>query len=308
MKISAVKPGARRAVVCRFFHRFFVPRRIGERAFFTGYYEPVVEGSLVRTRRFQTPLYALPVDAVPVAPGKTPGLDPRLNAARKMPDGRLVAMPDRAAIETGALGTAARPLAYVAGRAEAFFIHVQGSARLRLPNGSLRRIVYAGRNGYPYTSVGKLLVGRLHVAPSAMGMAQLRTWLKANGEADGDAGTKLMWENRSFIFFRFEPTLRADAGPIGGEGLSLTPGRSLAIDHTIWPYGLPFFIDTRRPDGTALRRLMIGQDAGAAIRGRARADIFFGSGPRAAREAGAFRQTGTLFVLWPRHPHGGPRS
>ena len=209
-------------------------------------------------------------------------------------------MPDRAAIDKGALGAAARPLVYVESPAEAFFIHVQGSARIRFPDGRLRRLVYDGRNGYPYTSIGKILVARLHVPPSAMGMDQLREWIRENGQGADDAGSKLMQENRSFIFFRFDDTLPSNAGPIGGEGLSLTPLRSLAVDRSLWPYGLPFYIDTRLPDSSPFRRLMIGQDTGSAILGPARADIFFGSGPEAARQAGAFRQAGTLYVLWPK--------
>lgn len=295
----------RRAALRSFFERHFTPRRVAGSAFFTGYYEPVVDGALVATKTYATPLYAPPPDLVGIVPGARPGLDPALTVARRGPDGRLVALPDRAAIETGALGTAARPLVYVASRVDAFFIQVQGSARIRLPDGTLRRLVYAARNGYPYTSIGKVLVGRLHVPPSAMGMAQLRAWIQANGQGDGDAGAKLMRENRSFIFFRFDDSLPAGAGPIGGEGLSLTPRRSLAIDHNLWPYGLPFYVDTRLPDaglpeGRPFRRLMIGQDTGAAILGAARADIFFGTGLEAARQAGAVRQPGTLFVLWPK--------
>ena len=292
-----------RAAVRAFFTQNFVPHRVAGDAFFTGYYEPVVAGSLVATPTFATPLYARPTDLVGVVPGATSGLDPALSAARRQPNGKLVALPDRAAIEAGALGAAARPIVYVQNPAEAFFIQVQGSARIRLADGRLRRLVYDGRNGYPYTAIGKILVARLNVPPSAMGMTQLKAWILANGPGPGEAGGELMRQNRSFIFFRFDNSLPADAGPIGGEGVSLSAGRSLAIDRTVYPYGLPFYVATTLPDGAPFRRLMVGQDTGSAILGAARADVFFGTGEAAAASAGAMRQPGTLFVLWPKAPN-----
>lgn len=293
-------PAAARA----FFEQNFTLRRVGAdgAAFFTGYYEPVVDGSLVATVEYPTPLYGRPPDLVGVAPGVASSLDPALSAARRLPQGGLVPMPDRAAIESGALGQ--KPLVFLRDPVEAFFVQVQGSARVKLPDGSLRRLVYAGRNGYPYTAIGKLLVNRLHIPPAAMGMAQLKAWIRANGQRPGDAGTALMRQNRSYIFFAFDDTLPADAGPIGGEGISLTPLRSLAIDRQAWPYGLPFYLDVSSlgdgGDPAPFRRLMIGQDTGAAIVGQARGDIFFGTGEEPARRAGALRDRGTLFVLWPK--------
>jgi Membrane-bound lytic murein transglycosylase len=284
----------------RFFARHFSAHRIPAQGFFTGYYEPVVAASITKTAAFTTPLYAAPRDLVTIVPGSVPGLDPVLNAARRRSDGTLVALPDRTAIEAGALGPDATPIAYVANLLEAFFIQVQGSARLRLPGGRLKRLVYAGRNGYPYTSIGKILVARLGVPPSEMGMAQLRSWISAHGQGRQDEGTKLMQQNRSFIFFRFDDSLPEGMGPVGSEGVSLTPMRSLAIDRTQWPYGLPFWIDTKLPDGSPFRRLMVGQDTGAAILGSARADVFCGTGDAAAARAGAMRQSGDLYVLWPK--------
>ena len=261
-----------------FFETRFRPRRVSTDAFFTGYYEPVIEGSLTRTTTFATPLYPLPA-RLPSPP------------------------PDRAAIETGALGEL-RPLVYVRDPVEGFFAQVQGSARILLPDGSLRRLVYAGRNGLPYTAIGKALVQMLQIPPDQMGMSQLKAWIRANGQGTDDAGTALMRRNRSYIFFRFDDSLPAGAGPIGGEGLSLTPLRSLAVDRAIWPYGLPFYLDATIPwkseVATPFQRLVVAQDTGAAIVGKARGDIFFGTGPDAARLAGPIRHPGTLYVLWPR--------
>ena len=266
-----------------FFESRFVARRVEGDAFFTGYFEPVVEGSLRRTADFATPLYAPP-------------------PARRLPDGTPAPLPDRAAIVAGALAQA--PLVYVREPVEAFFIQVQGSARIRLRDGRLSRLAFAGRNGYPYTSIGKILVDRLHVPPAQMGMAQLEAWIRTNGQSADEAGGRLMQENRSYIFFRFEDGLAAGAGPVGGAGVSLTPLVSLAVDRTHWPYGLPMYVDAALPwrdeTPTPFRRLMVAQDTGSAILGAARADIFFGTGPEAATRAGAVRDHGALWVLWPR--------
>ena len=288
----------------RFFETQFIPRRL-DPGFLTGYYEPVVDGSLTATSAFSTPLLSRPPDLVGGIPGQPiAGLDPALSAARRLGDGSLGPYPDRAAIEAGALGPLAPPLVYVRDPVEAFFIHVQGSARIRLPAGSMRRLVYAGRNGQPYTSIGRTLVEQLNIPPAAMGMAQLQAWIRDHGQKPGEAGAALMQRNRSYIFFAFDDTLAADAGPIGGAGVSLTPLRSLAVDRLVWPYGLPVFIDATLPwrseTPESFRRLMVAQDTGSAIVGPARGDIFFGSGPDAARRAGPIRHPGTFFVLWPR--------
>ena len=274
-----------KAAAKAFFAAHFTPRRLAEPGFLTGYYEPVVDGALVRSDAFAAPLLAAPGHA-------------------RFP------LPDRAAIESGALGEAAPPLVWLRRPVDAFFVAIQGSARVRLPDGTLKRVAYAGRNGQPYTSIGKLLVQRLGIVPAAMGMAQLRAWIEQHGQAPGEAGRALMDENRSFIFFRFDDILPADAGPIGAAGVSLTPLRSLAIDRAQWPYGLPIYVDATLPwrgdMPEPFRRLMVTQDTGAAIVGAARADIFFGTGGDAAARAGPIRHTGTLWVLWPKDPADQP--
>lgn len=282
-----------------FFRTYFEPRRVSAGAFLTGYFEPVVAASLVATPAFPVPLRRPPEGLTTVKPGVTPGLDPSLTAALRRADGSFGPLPDRAGIERGELAGAA-PIAFVATRADAFFIQVQGSARLRLPDGRLRRLVYAGRNGYPYTAIGKVLANRLHLPPAQVNMSFLRSWISSHGEGEADEGTDLMRANRSYIFFRFDDGAPEELGPPGGEHVRLTAERSLAIDRSIWPYGLPFFVDAHLPDGAPFRHLLIGQDTGAAIKGPGRGDIFFGTGDAAGAKAGAMRSTGTLTVLWPR--------
>jgi membrane-bound lytic murein transglycosylase A len=286
----------------RFFETRFAAFRIrpaGGEGFFTGYYEPEVQGSLVPTARFKVPVYGRPNDLVTLAPGSTPpGLE-GLVAARRRRDGTLEAFPDRAAIEDGALDGLGLERLYLADPVERFFLQVQGSGRVRLTDGRIVRLAYAGRNGYPYTPIGRVVADLLGMPRSDMTMQVLRAWLAR----DADAARRVMRENKSFVFFRLASELDDAAGPIGGEGIPLTPLRSLAVDRSLWPYGLPVFVATEVPSpggGTApLRRLMVAQDTGSAIVGPARGDVFFGSGDAAGERAGAMRAAGAFIVLWP---------
>lgn len=289
----------------RFFETHFRPKHIrlatGE-GFLTGYFEPEYDGSLTRTAEFQTPLLARPADLVSVAQGDTlPGLEPGLQTARRTATG-FEPYPDRAAIEDGALAGLAQPVAFVRDPVEAFVIHVQGSARLRLSDGRVVRVAYAGRNGRPYTSIGRILVERGHIPLGEMSLERLMAWIRAYPEA----GREIMRQNRSYIFFRIADELDSAEGPIGGAGLPLSPGRSLAIDRTLWSYGLPFWLEGELPvaDGGSepLRRLMIAQDTGTAIVGPARGDFFFGSGPEAGTRAGLLRHRTRFVVLSPKPP------
>jgi membrane-bound lytic murein transglycosylase A len=286
-----------------FFERSFRPFRVlppGGDGFLTGYFEPEVEGSLERTERFPTPLLARPDDLVTIPQGQDlPGVEPGLGAARRTPAG-FEPYPDRAAIEDGALGERARPVVHLRDPVDAFVIHVQGSARIRLPDGRAVRVAYAGRNGRPYTSIGRILVESGAVPLSEMNLERLTGWLRAHL----DEGRAVMRRNRSFIFFRLADELDLAVGPIGGAGVPLTPGRSLAVDRSLWPYGLPFWLDGElpRPEGGSepLRRLMVAQDTGSAILGPARGDFFAGSGSRAGTQAGLMRHGTRFTVLLPR--------
>jgi membrane-bound lytic murein transglycosylase A len=288
-----------------FFTAHFRPHRIvAGPAFFTGYFEPVVEGSLTRSAEFASPILSRPADLVTL-PTDQPlsGPDGPLQAALGLPDGGLAPCPDRAAIEAGALDGRAMPVVWLRDPVEVFIIQVQGSARVRLTDGRMLRLSYAGRNGWPYTSIGRILVEEAHIQAAEMSLARLKEWIREHGQEIGQAGRALMQRNRSYVFFEAEEISRDAPGPTGGQGVSLTPWRSLAVDRAIWAYGLPFWIDAdlpwHEPTPTPFRRLMVAQDTGSAIVGPKRADIYVGSGHEAGRIAGGFRHRGEVVLLLP---------
>lgn len=286
-----------------FFEKNFIPYRIEPETgggFLTGYFEPVIEGSLTRTGAFTAPVLGRPDDLVTLQPGDERGtLDPALAAARRTPAG-LEPYPDRAAILGGALAGRGLEQLYLRDEAEVFITQVQGSARVRLTDGRQVRLTYAGRNGHPYTSIGRILIEQGRIPREEMSLERLMAWLRAHpAEAQ-----RVMGANRSYVFFRREDRIDPTLGPTGGAGVPLVPGRSLAVDRTIWPYGLPVFIessiDTLPPAEGHLRRLVIAQDTGSAIVGPARADYFWGSGGEAGHRAGLTRHALGFTVLWPR--------
>ncbi len=289
----------------RFFVDNFRPWRVVSEAadgaaFFTGYYEPVVDASLTPTPDFRAPVLARPRDLVSFAPGEgPPDLDPALAGAQRREDGRLAPYPDRAAIEA----KGGEAVAWLADEVEVFFAQVQGSARLRLADGRRARLVYDGRNGQPYTSIGRLLIEAGEIPEREMSLKRLKDWLRANGLKPGDRGRAIMQRNASYVFFRVVEDVDPALGPIGGAGIALTPLRSIAVDRTLWSYGLPFWIEAALPwrsDALSpFRRLMIAHDTGSAIVGPARADIFFGAGEAAGARAGAIRHRGAFAVLTP---------
>ena len=281
------------------FQPFAVVPLLGS-GFLTGYYEPEFPGSRQADSTFTVPLLARPDDLVSIPQGETlPGIDPGLQAARRTPEG-YEPYPDRAAIEEGALGSGARPIAFLREPGEAFIIHVQGSARIRLGDGSVVRVAYAGRNGRPYTSIGRLLVQGGEMDLESMTLEKLMGWLRDHPER----ARTLMRQNQSYIFFREAEELAPEDGPIGGAGTPLVPGRSLAVDRSLWAYGLPFWLEGRMPlsldRDEPLRRLMIAQDTGSAIVGPARGDFFVGSGPEAGTRAGLLRHRTRFVVLQPK--------
>ncbi len=259
------------AAARQFFELLFKPVLVGTPpALFTGYYEPELEGSPVRTPRFAWPIYRRP---------------PELR------DGSV--WYDRATIERGILRGRGLEIAWLDDPVEAFFLHIQGSGRIHMTNGTVIRIGYAGRNGYAYRSVGQELVRLGIFSPSQVSAQTIRQWVRANPAADMD----LLNTNPSYVFFRKLGDLTDTQGPIGAMGRSITTLRSVAVDPAHIPLGAPVWVEKSGAD--PLRRLMIAQDTGGAIKGAQRADIFFGTGDAAGQAAGGIKDGGRLLLLLP---------
>ncbi|MFZ1679638.1 MAG: murein transglycosylase A [Rhizobiaceae bacterium] len=300
------RPG--NAAARAFFERHFVPALItasdGGPGLVTGFYEPEVEASPVRTPRHGVPLLSRPDDLVDVDDADRPaGFDPALAFARRGADG-LEPYFDRAAIECGALDGRGLEIAWLESRVDAFFIHVQGAARLVFPDGAVRRITYAAKTGHPFTGPGGRLVAMGEIAPDRVSMQTIRRWLADNpGRVD-----EILRQNRSYIFFREAPVDDPALGPVAAAKVPLTPGRSIAVDRLLHTFATPFFIDAPRVMGFSaapFSRLMIAQDTGSAIVGPARADLFAGSGAQAGEIAGVIRCPATFHALLPKTLTGG---
>jgi membrane-bound lytic murein transglycosylase A len=292
-----------------FFEENFSPFEIRPQSgsgFLTGYYEPVVEGAWTRSKDFNWPLLARPSNLITLLAGKKlPNIPEGYASALQTPQGAYEVYPDRRAIEAGALGERAHPLLYVRDEAEAFSIQVQGSARIKLredPKGRMYvRVAYAGRNGHPYTSIGRRAVEKGYLTRERASMDNLMQWLRDNPAQ----GSELIRENHSFVFFRIADELDEARGPLGAASVQLTPERSLAVDRNVWAYGTPIWLQTDVSDLAileqgALQRLMIAQDTGSAITGAARADYYVGSGEPARLLASRMRHPSVFTVLIPK--------
>lgn len=289
---AAALPNSDPLAARRFFESHFTAHAVGEDVL-TGYYEPELRGSTTRRGPYQTPLYARPPELVEVDLGQFVKDLRGRRTAGVVQDGRLQPFFDRAAIVGGVLAGRGLELAWVDDPADAFFLQIQGSGRVRLPDGGVLRLGYAAQNGHPYYAIGRALVENGTLTREAVSMQAIRSWLAA--AAPAEAGV-LMDRNPSYVFFRPLPDLPAEAGPLGALGAPLTPGRSLAVDRTRMPLGAPVWVAGAVP----LRRLVVAQDTGGAIRGAARADLFTGWGDAAGAEAGGMRDRAALFVLLPR--------
>jgi membrane-bound lytic murein transglycosylase A len=218
--------------------------------------------------------------------------------AGKIQEGSLVPYPDRREIDAGALAGRKLEIAWVDDPVEAFFLQIQGSGRIALAEGGEMRIGYAAQNGRPYASIGKELIDRGALPREAVSMPTIREWLKAH-----PAETRPVLEkNPSYVFFQ---ELKGE-GPMGAEGVPLTPGRSLAVDLKYMPLGVPVWIAGGMPGLTGdqpdrkLHRLLVAQDTGGAIRGPVRGDVFYGFGPEAESVAGRMKHRGKLWVMLPK--------
>jgi len=280
----------------RFFETWFVPYEVADagepQGLFTGYYEPELNGAWQRGGAFQTPLYARPDDLVSVSLG---AFDDELGGNTiwgQVSGGKLKPYADRARIEAGDVN-GLRPLLWVDDPVDAFFLHVQGSGLVRMQDGSVARVGFAGKNGRTYKSIGRVLIDSGEIPADRLTMDAIRDWVHARPVA----GPDLLRKNPSFVFFRL---LKGD-GPLGAQGVALTPGRSLAVDRRYLPLSAPIWLTTHDPLDAAkpFQRLMVAQDTGGAIRGVVRGDIFFGPGDRAAKRAGNMKRSGRYFILLP---------
>lgn len=291
----------------RFFERHFVPAQVrpadATPGFVTGFYEPVVEASPVRTEKFSVPLLKRPDDLVDIDDKNRPaGMDSYLAFARRG-EGGPVEYFDRPAIERGALAGRGLEIAWLAGKVDAFFIHVQGAARLEMTDGSTRRVTYAAKSGQRFTGIGKVLVDLGEIPLAKVTMQSIRAWL-ANNPRRVD---EILWKNRSYIFFREADVDDPTLGPVAAAKVPLTPGRSVAVDRLLHTFGTPFYIDAPSLTafgGEAFRRLMIAQDTGSAIVGPARGDLFAGSGDAAGEIAGVVRNAADFYALLPKQLAG----
>jgi membrane-bound lytic murein transglycosylase A len=284
-----------------FFETRFRPYRVRDaerpEGLFTGYFEPEVEGSRTASACFNVPLYRRPPDLVSFPP------DVRARSGLsygRMIKGQAASYLTRREIEEGALARQGLEIVHLKDWADAFFIHVQGSGRIRLEDGSTMRLTYDAKSGLPYTGIGSLLVEQGALTLEEMSMQAIRNWMAGHPKE----ARALMWKNRSFIFFREAILERPDLGALGAQHVQLTPQRSLAVDRTEWMLGTPVWLDTAIPSGeegcmNPFRQLLIAQDTGSAITGLARGDVYWGFGEDAARIAGPMKSPGTMTVLLP---------
>lgn len=267
-KFAKTKPDAK-----TYFEMFFRPVLIedGKPALFTGYFEPELNGSLTPTSRFRYPLYRKP---------------PEVKRGTSWLTRRQIE-------ETGALSGRGLELVWVDDPVEVFFLQIQGSGRVRLPNGQKMRVGYGGSNGRNYKSIGQELIRRGIYSKHQVSAQVIQSWVRRNPYL----GAELLRHNPTFVFFRKVTNVPANKGPIGAMNRSVTEGRTLAVDPRFTPLGAPVWME--KTGHEAMRRLMVAQDTGSAIKGAQRADIFYGSGDKAGRKAGRVRDPGRMVVLMP---------
>jgi len=260
----------------------------------TGYYEPVLRGSRTRDAHYALPVYGVPKDLVVV---DLAGQYPELRGMRlrgRLNGRRLEPYYSRGEIDAQNGSFGAPVIAWVADPVELFFLQIQGSGQIQLDSGERLRVGYADQNGYPYKSLGRHLVDQGELALEDASMQGIKAWAAAHPEQLGDA----LSQNPSYVFFRELPP---GGGPIGALGLPLQAGFSIAVDPRFVPLGAPVYLSTTYPlSDQPLQRLVMAQDTGGAIRGAVRADFFWGSGPEAGESAGRMKQTGRVWILWPR--------
>jgi membrane-bound lytic murein transglycosylase A len=298
---ARVPPGDSQAARA-FFEAHFEPVAVTNNGrslgLFTGYYEPLLHGSRRQGGRYTVPLYLRPPELVMVELGDFREELKGQRIAGRVVDGSLEPFPDRREIDQGALAGRRLELVWVDDPVDAFFLHIQGSGRIRLAEGGEMRVGYAAQNGHPYFAIGRELIERGALRREEVSMQSIRKWLEEHPEE----AEEVMRRNASYVFFQ---EIEGE-GPLGAEGVPLTPGRSLAVDRKFLPLGVPVWLAASLPPaaegqpGRKLRRLMVAQDTGGAIRGPVRGDVFWGHGEEAADLAGRMRHRGRLWALLPK--------
>ena len=272
----------------QFFERRFSPWRIetsnGEdTGLITGYYEILMSGGR-KAKTGRVPIYGEPDDLLTLDLGDQYPELKNLRLRGRLDGRRVVPYWSRTEIDAGKLGKEAKVLAWADDPVDAFFLQIQGSGQLRLEDGTILRLGYANQNGHPYRAIGKWLVDQGELSRDQVTMQSIREWVRANP---------------SYVFFKIMPATTPSA--VGALNVPLTDAASIAVDPRFIPLGSPVYLATTRPDNQApLQRLVQAQDAGGAIRGPVRADYFWGAGPAAADLAGAMKQQGQLWLLWPK--------
>ena len=283
-----------------FFEENFTPYQVfnpdgSSQGLITGYYEPRLTGSRIRTERFRYPLYAVPDDMLTIDLSE---IYPQLRGLRlrgRLQGRHVVPYYNRAEIDDGKAALQGRELFWVEDAVDLFFLQIQGSGRIELPDGSLVKVGYAEQNGHPYISIGKKLVEMGELKLEEASMQGIKNWAQRYPEKLG----ALLAKNPSYVFFRELPN--GLPAPLGALGVPLTEAYSIAVDPRTVPLGAPVFLSTTYPDTSEpLNRLMLAQDTGGAIKGAVRADFFWGFGEQAGAQAGRMRQTGQMWVLFPK--------
>ncbi len=260
---------------------------------FTGYFAPEYQGSDKPTEIYNYPLYAVPPDLKVLDLGKFSSELQGKSIIGEVKDGEFIPYKDRENIDNGALNNRKLELVWLKDPTDAFFMHIQGSGVIRYENGERRTFGYAGKNGKAYHAIGKFLIESGEITKENMSMQAIRAWIKVNPLQ----AKALMWKNPSYVFFR---PLDGEA-PVGSMNVELTAGRSLAIDRTYVPMGMPVWLDLKpsAEEADPIRRLVIAQDTGGAIKGRVRADIYWGIGEDAGLMAGPMKERGRFYFLLP---------
>jgi membrane-bound lytic murein transglycosylase A len=283
-----------------FFEENFTPYQVfnpdgTSQGLITGYYEPKLSGSRERTEKFRYPLYGVPDDLLTIELGEVYPELKNMRLRGRLQGNKVVPYYSRADIDNSKAALQGRELFWVSNAVELFFLQIQGSGRIELPDGSLVKVGYADQNGHPYVSLGKKLVEAGEMKLEEASMQGIKRWADKNP----DKLNSMLEKNPSYVFFRELPDQLT--APLGALGVPLTEEYSLAVDTKTIPLGAPVFLATTYPNSVQpLHRLMMAQDVGGAIRGAVRADFFWGFGERAGAQAGRMKQKGGLWVLFPK--------